>query len=129
VYRFRDPDVDVAEAPAWLLAALEPAPPPAVGEPRRIAPGATATAYGRAALEGLADEMLRAGEGQRNHTLVGVAYRAGRLAAAGELAAEAARAVLVEAARRVGLSPIEAERTFRSGFAAGCDVPAARAPR
>jgi hypothetical protein len=126
-YRWRDGALAVSEAPGWLVAALAPPPPPIVGEVGRLAPGERATPYGRAALVGLADDMLRAGEGQRNETLVRVAYRAGRLVAGGEIAEDAARAVLIEAARRVGLSIDEAERTFRSGFAAGLEYPAARA--
>jgi len=129
VYRFVDPEQDVAPAPAWLLAALEPPPPPVIGDSRPLPAGAAATSYGRAALEGLASDMLRAGEGQRNDVLVRVAYRAGRLSAAGELAEESAHAVLVEAATRAGLASIEAERTFTSGFRAGLELPAARAPR
>jgi hypothetical protein len=128
-YRFRDPDVDVVPAPTWLLAALEPPPPPPVGATRSVPPGENATPYGRAALEGLVDDVLRSAEGTRNDTLVRVSYRAGRLVAAGELTADAARVVLLEAARRVGLSATEADRTFRSGFDAGLELPAVRASR
>lgn len=129
VYRWLDPDAPLAPAPAWLLAALEPPAPPPAGDARSLPAGASATSYGRAALEGLAADMLAAPEGQRNEVLVRVAYRAGRLVAAGELAEESARAVLVEAARRVGLSLVEADRTYRSGFTAGLELPAARARR
>lgn len=129
VYRWIDPNVEVAPAPAWLLAALEPTAPISVGTPRPLPPGESATSYGRAALVGLVDDMLRAPQGQRNATLCALSYRAGRLVAGGELSAQAAQAVLVEAARRLGLSLVEAERTFRSGFTAGLELPAARAPR
>ena len=129
-YRWRDPEIPIASAPSWLLRLLEPSPvTPAVGHRRDLPDGAAATAYGEAALEGLADDMLRAVEGTRNDTLVRVAHRAGRLAAGGELAENVAHDVLVEAALETGLGTMEAARTFRSGFQAGLRVPSVRAGR
>lgn len=129
VYRWFDAEAPVVAAPAWLLAALAPPPPPPIGAAHTLPPGERATNYGRAALEGLVADMLSAPDGQRNETLVRVAYRAGRLVAAGEFMGELARAVLVEAACRVGLSQTEAARTFDSGFRAGLELPAVKAPR
>jgi hypothetical protein len=102
---------------------------PAVGLRADLPDGLQVTAYGRVALEGLAEDMLGAIEGMRNATLVRVAYRAGRLVAAGEIAQDVARCVLIAAARATGLGSVEAERTFCSGFAAGRELPAARASR
>jgi hypothetical protein len=129
-YRWRDPDAAVAAAPAWLLRLLEPPKlTPAVGPSRDLPGGGAVTPYGKAALEGLADAMIDAVEGVRNDTLVRVAYRAGRLAAGGEIAPDVARDVLIDAARTIGLGAVEAARTFRSGFLAGMRVPSVRARR
>jgi hypothetical protein len=129
-YRFRDPRAPLAPAPAWLLEALvEPAPVVELGERRRLPAGERATSYGRVALEGLCDGVLAAIEGSRNDTLLRAAIRAGRLEAAGELDAEAAERVLVEAACHTGLAWHEALSTFRNGLEFGRQYPAARAAR
>jgi hypothetical protein len=128
-YCWCDPDAAVAAAPDWLPRLLQRPDPGPIGERRALAPGVVGTAYGRAALHGLADDMLAAVEGVRNETLVRIAYRAGRLHAAGELDGDVARDVLIETARRKGLSFMESARTFASGFRAGCERPAVRASR
>src|SRR5262249_27848461 len=117
------------EAPEWLLTLLAPPPPPPAGERRSLAPGELITAYGRAPLEGLADELLRAPEGHRNWTLLGVARRAGRLEAAGELDRNLAESVLTAAALQTGLESQAVELTFKSGFEYGRQFPAVRAIR
>jgi hypothetical protein len=117
------------EPPEWLLEKLAPPPPPQAGERRPLPIGERVTSYGRAALEGLADQMLAAPEGTRHDTLLHVARRAGRLEAAGELDAALAEDVLTEAALRAGLAFVETERTFRDGFAYGQQFPATRAVR
>jgi hypothetical protein len=115
-----------APTPRWLVGLLDPPPVAAVGEPRPLPPGAWATRYGESALAGLCDEMLVACEGQRNELLVRLAYRAGRLVAAGELDHAIAEHALVEAARAVGLPLSEAIQTYKSGAAAGAKAgPAA----
>lgn len=128
-YRWTSSFVGVAPAPAWLLEALAPPPPPPVGVRAELPPGELATPYGRAALDGLAGDMLAAIQGERNSKLVRVAYRAGRLEAAGELHESLATSTIVDAALRVGLSFDEAARTFKSGFEAGQQHPAVRAAR
>lgn len=128
-YRLRDAFAPIADAPVWLLDLLKPAPPPPVGERGSLPPGARATPYGRAALEGLADDLLGAVAGTRNATLHRTACRAGRLVAAGELDADLARDVLAEAAGRVGLRRGEIAATWRSGFHFGQQFPAVRGPR
>jgi Bifunctional DNA primase/polymerase, N-terminal len=122
-------DTEIAAAPDWLLEGLAPAPSAPVGERRNLPFGRRATRYGRAAIEGLVAEMLETGEGHRNAKLVRLAYRAGRLHAAGELDASAAEAALTTAAVRTGLPQDEADRTFSSGFEAGALLPALRAVR
>ena len=69
------------------------------------------------------------GKGARdgNHRLNAVAYRAGRLNAAGEVDEFVAREALIQAAQAAGLPAFEPARTFSSGFRAGQRVPAARA--
>lgn len=119
----------ILSAPEWILAALAPAPRPPTGEYKPPPSDAHATSYGRSALYGLAEQMLAAQEGARNDTLRRTSCRAGRLEAAGELDAAIAEGVLTQAAIRVGLSLLEAERTFKSGFSFGQQYPTARAPR
>lgn len=128
-YRWIEPDHALLPAPEWLLEALERgAPEPlSVGERRSLPDGALFTSYGKAALEGLVEDMLAAEEGWRNDTLNRLAYRAGRLAAAGELDVKTAEAQLVGAAVEAGLTVEEATRTYRSGAGAGLLLPAARA--
>jgi hypothetical protein len=129
VYRWVDPEAPVMPVPGWLADALEPPPAPVVGERYELPAGVAYTAYGLAALAGLVDEMAAAVEGQRNHTLNAVAYRAGRLVAAGELAEKVAFDELIDAAFTSGLKVNEAGRTFESGFRAGLQLPAQVAGR
>lgn len=79
--------------------------------------------YATAALQREADEVRRAPEGRRNHTLNAAAFSVGQLVAGGALAEETARAVLLDAARTVGLGRVESERTVASGFRAGAASP------
>jgi hypothetical protein len=119
-------DLDTATAPDWLLEALAPPPAVPVGERRQLEPGQCASAYGRAALEGLADEMLTTPEGARHDRLVRLAVRAGRIIAAGDLERSVARSVLVEAATLTGLPQPEAEGAFDWGCDTGEQRPLVR---
>lgn len=126
-YTWLVPNREAAAAPHWVAKLLTP-PAPRPGEradlPPGLPPGRRLTRYGERALVGLVDEMLAAPEGTRNDRLNRAAYRAGQLAAAGQLEAGVAVQALVEAATRTGLSLIEATRTARSGVSAGVDHPA-----
>lgn len=126
MYRWLDAAAPVTAAPGWVSAALElPASAAApMGAARRLPDGAPYTAYGLIALAGIVDEMAAAAEGHRNHTLNALAYRSGRLVAAGEIAEEVAFEELVDAALATGLDPDETSRTFASGFRAGLQIPA-----
>jgi hypothetical protein len=124
IYRWRDPEAELLPAPGWVAEAPKPPPPAAVGEERELPDGAPFTSYGRNAQAALVDEMTSTGEGRRNATLNALAYRAGRLVAAGQLAAHVARTELVAAALASGLDGEEVGRTFQSGFAAGLQIPA-----
>jgi Bifunctional DNA primase/polymerase, N-terminal len=129
-YRWLDPDVPILPAPSWLLELLERGRPDLeVGVRRHLPDGVEATPYGRAALDGLRADMLATQEGWRNDTLNRLGYRAGRLAAAGELDVKLAEGVLVQAAVEVGLPEDEAVRTYRSGAGAGLLLPTVRAVR
>jgi Bifunctional DNA primase/polymerase, N-terminal len=124
-YRWVDARVAIAPVPAWLLEALDRGQPTGnVGEARELSTGLLYTAYGRRALLALADEVAAALKGERNATLNAASYRAGRLSAAGQIAASLARKSLVAAAGRAGLGEREAVATFESGFQAGLLSPA-----
>jgi len=129
VYHWRAWPSPLPTSPPWLAPLLEPPPPPLIVEKRELRDGIGATVYGRAALLGLAEEMLTTPEGERNEKLVRLAYRAGRLCAGGEVDCDAASDVLLEAALRAGLSPTEASRTLASGIRAGERYPLVRTAR
>jgi Bifunctional DNA primase/polymerase, N-terminal len=119
IYRWLDPTREPVPAADWLLALLERDHHEALGERRELPDGVSFTSYGRSAIERITEEMAGTIEGERNSALNALAYRCGRLSAAGQLAEEVARRDLVAAALRAGLEVEEAERTFRSGFTAG----------
>jgi hypothetical protein len=125
VYEWIDPTLDPVPVPEWLLEALERSNPAdsSVGERRRLPHGVPFTPYGRSALAAISREMAATSEGQRNSMLNALAYRCGRLSAAGQLAEQVARRDLVAAAVAAGLDGEEAETTFRSGFTAGLFRP------
>jgi hypothetical protein len=127
-YRWADGGIPIATpVPGWLLEALERGhPETTVGERRCLPDGVPYTNYGKVALDGLRADMLAAQEGWRNDCLNRLAYRCGRLAAAGEVEIKIAEGLLVEAAVTAGLDEEEAVRTFRSGAGAGLLLPAAR---
>lgn len=71
--------------------------------------------------------MQAAPEGQRNHTLNALAFRAGQLVAGGELA-EHTGDLLKDAALQTGLPAHEVNQTFASGFGKGLQSPASAPP-
>jgi Bifunctional DNA primase/polymerase, N-terminal len=124
VYRFAGPLTEPVPAPGWLLELLDHGRHhEEIGERRELPDGVPATAYGSAALERITAEMAGTPEGERNYVLNALAYRCGRLSAAGQLAEQVAQRDLVAAALEAGLGAEEAERTFRSGFSAGLFRP------
>lgn len=129
-YAWRDPFQPIAPAPEWLLDRLRPASSrlAVVGEHRALPPGAQGTGYGKVALRGLEDDLLKAVVGVRNETLRRVACRAGRLAAAGELDGDHARNVLADAAAQAGLDGREIAATWKSAFGFGVKYPSQRRP-
>lgn len=83
----------------------------------------TGTSYGLRALESELGRLALAVEGTRNNTLVRAAFRAGQLAAGGQLDAHHAHAQLQTVAVRIGLGEKAAEATIESGMTAGAQQP------
>lgn len=102
------------------------APPP---ERRQAgAPAWNGTRYGRAALNGLTDELELTAAGHRHRTLYEAALRAGSLTAGGELDELATHATLVAMGRSIGLLHRDAERQVSRGMAQGALSPRTAAP-
>jgi hypothetical protein len=111
-----------AAAPTWLVELLSPPAAAPLGERRPLPAGTWATEYGRAAIEGLVDEMLGQAEGGRNDRLIRLAFRAGRIVAAGDLDPVVAERALVNASTAVNLSTREAASVVRRGLEAGVEA-------
>ncbi|MFD4377696.1 bifunctional DNA primase/polymerase [Streptomyces sp. NPDC058527] len=112
--------------PGWLLERLRPAAAPAAPAPRPAAVRALSTAsradrYAAAALNGAADDVADAPEGERNRRLFAAARRLGELhdTSPAVLEESAVREQLLAAALRSGQSEREALRTIRSGWERG----------
>lgn len=118
----------IAELPDWLATLLTPPPPP---EPRRGEPLALSTpranAYVAAILAGESAAVEQAPKGQRQITLLTAARSLGRLVGGGELDADNAHALLLDAAAVHigvdGFTQAEAERTITRGMAYGAQAP------
>jgi putative DNA primase/helicase len=115
-------DVEIAEAPAWLLALLQdkPAPPAA---PVQVGPSARRGKYAERALEDELRTVSTAIEGTRNPTLNEAAFSLGQLVGAGELDEPEVSDLLLQAALGTGLGEREAAATIRSGLRAGMREP------
>lgn len=129
----------VRPLPGWLLERLILAgrvpsmPPPrpqrrTVPDPRRPPGGERLTAYLRTAVAGEIQRVLDVGEGGRNHALNRAAFALGQLVASHGLGEDAASEALAEAAQIVGLPAAEADKTIRSGLAAGRRSPRGTTP-
>lgn len=125
-YRTTNPG-PIADLPTWLHNALATPPDTATDPVLPRDPGTPGTprgvAYATAALSAELDTVLAAGEGTRNHTLNAAAYNLGQLTAAGYLDHAVVTTALATAARSIGLSQTEADRTITSGLAAGSKNP------
>jgi hypothetical protein len=120
------PDVVPQPLPGWLLERLRPAAAPAAHAPRSAAVRALSTAsraerYAVAALNGAAEDVAGAPEGERNRRLFAAARRLGELSetAPAVLDETTVREQLLTAALRSGQSEREALRTIRSGWERG----------
>jgi hypothetical protein len=125
----RSPDeVEVAEAPAWLLDLLVEVArpverPPRSGTPLAVVPGSVPAAYAVSALDGEVARVMRAREGTRNHTLNVAAVKLGSLVGAGILDRREVEEQLTRAALACGLDAVETARTLRSGLGHGIANP------
>jgi Protein of unknown function (DUF3631)/Bifunctional DNA primase/polymerase, N-terminal len=85
-YRWLDPAREPVGAPEWLVEVLASGRHhEEIGERTTLPDGVPFTPYGRSALEGIRTEMACTVEGERNSVLNALAYRCGRLSAAGQL--------------------------------------------
>lgn len=103
-------EATLARWPEWLRTQLV--------SPHRPA-ASRATVPDCRALTRLVRLVAGAREGERNDITYWAACRAGEMVASGLFGADAAVALIVEAATRAGLPPVEAERTARSGVRTG----------
>jgi hypothetical protein len=114
------------EVPAGLRRLL--APPSA--ERTTLPPASTSAGrgggYGRAALTRERAAVAAVLPGRRNHTLNRAAFNLGQLVAAGFLAADEVRAVLLAAALEAGNPEAKARATIESGLRGGAAKPRRR---
>lgn len=122
----------IALAPVIGAAVAEPAPAAKAEPPRGVASastvaGARERAFAEAALEENARELSDCGEGGRNNTLNGIAFRMGRLVGAGWIGQAEVEGALISACRANGLVKDDGlpsvRKTMTSGLAAGIADP------
>jgi putative DNA primase/helicase len=116
-------DVDIAQAPGWLLDLIECPDAPAEVP---LAIGIGEDGWAQAALQSELGRVLSASEGTRNDTLVRASYALGQIVASGALAHEEVHGRLLIAALAIGLGRTEAEGTIKSGMKAGATQPRER---
>jgi hypothetical protein len=80
-------------------------------------------AYGRKALEGACDDVVRAGAGDRNNTLNKAAWRLGRLSGICQIDVSEIWRELEAAGSRAGLDKVECRATINSGQGSGLSNP------
>jgi len=120
----RSPDkIQPAEAPPWLIEAVQHKPPPAPVPRPEWRGGGGNRAYAEAALEDEAAKVAQAPEGQRNAALNVAAHSLGQLVGAGELDQGEVEAELTRAAVHAGLGAVETQHTIKSGLHAGMQKP------
>jgi hypothetical protein len=127
-----DTDAPAAPLPAWLAAALRPAPLPAQ-QPVSVALNAThdrtppggdrQSRYLGAAVQQQIKHVTTAPTGQRNHALYRSAVALGQLVAGGALTAAEVTTDVTAAAKLAGLDADEITRTIASGLRAGANRP------
>jgi len=121
-----------APLPPWLAELVTAAPkdagqgggadPPDVDD---LAPPGAAMPRGQAALEGEAERLRQAPEGERNAALNRAAFRLGQLAAEGDIAPDVISSELETVAADIGLEAPEIADTIGSGMGAGMRHPRA----
>ncbi len=121
IYRWIDETVEIAPAPAELLAAMTtPDPPTHTPVPTR--PWTGGSGYGRAALVGIANELAETPEGDRDNRACWSYWRVGKLVGSGLLDGDEALAALREAVWANGLRSAGIKtHSFEKGLAAAAD--------
>jgi Bifunctional DNA primase/polymerase, N-terminal len=102
----------LAKAPEWIVEAL--APPP---EPPRSHTQFHASRDSH--VPGIIRTVIAARQGQRNNVVFWAANRLAEMSLAGDIARNEAIALIVDAARHIGLPEAEARRTVMSAFRQG----------
>lgn len=117
-------EIELAEAPDWLLAALTAKPLNYnTASPQRPAQPIASNRYALAALDNAIKAVQSAPEGTRNDALNKAAFGLGQLVAGGHLSESLVNATLEQAAAAVGLDPQEIPATVKSGMTAGAQHP------
>jgi putative DNA primase/helicase len=128
VYRWVDPDAEIAPAPEWLLDMLRPDPTPAraTAVPLEYANrvgGGLLEHYVAAALRNEIDFVASASDGTRNDTLYIASQNLGQLVGSGALVQGEVEGALLGAATSIGLPANEATKTIASGITDGMTKP------
>lgn len=111
-------------SPRWLQLLSQPKKKPKLqplAQHRPTSPGTTP--WGRARLDALAQEVLHAQVGTRNHTLNKAAFLSGQAVAGGHIEEHDAVMALISAAMAAGLREAEARKTIQSGVLSGAKSP------
>lgn len=106
----------------YLKKELEGAPKPEANGSFEQTPGKY-SAWAKAALGGIMEDLQLAVKGKRNDSLNRLAFKAGQLIEAGGLNEEEVRLALYTVAVGIGLGEREVNATISSGFNAGKDNP------
>lgn len=118
-------DAMPADAPAWLLDAIDPPAAPKAAITYTAPSTRIPDRYAEAALDGECRAVASAAEGGRNHRLNIAAVKLGSLVAAGALSEATVRQELRRAALHAGLDPRETDLTIQSGLTFGLTQPRA----
>jgi putative DNA primase/helicase len=131
VYRFASgrslADVEIAQAPAWLLKMIVPPVSPAneSAKPAEISKidRERAVTYADAARQREVDRLSKAPQHQRNHTLNRCAFKLGQFLPYGLLDRQSVAEQLAPVALKIGLDEAEIRPTIESGLTAGSRHP------
>ena len=118
---------ELADAPDWLLALIDPPVAVRPASPVRFASNDRAARYAAAVVNGECAEIATAGSGGRNHRLFQGAARIGELVGAGLIPVDLAEAELEAAADACGLTRDDGRHavaaSIKSGLARGAANP------
>ena len=130
VYAWLNPEATVSPLPVRWLAQLRRPERRASELPRARSETTSSSAYGRRALTGELEKLLRAPEGNRNAQLNASVFRLAQLVAGSELCERELYERAFEFALLAGLTAHESRRTIASALRAGLRYPRrAKEPR